>query len=174
MSRTREPGAGGPAAEPATAAEVAADREALDSLREAFARLFAAERRLRSRESTPGELTHAHIRSLHALSDGPMTAGQLARSAELNPASVTAMLDHLEEAGIVERTRSTTDRRVCNVALTDTGRELLAAKTARWRARWAERLGAYSEADLEVAGRIARDLAGMLDAIVAERQRSGA
>jgi len=157
-----------------TAEHSAAERESLDGLRQAFAQLFAAERRLRSRESTPGELTHAHIRSLHALSDGPMTAGQLARSAELNPASVTAMLDHLEEAGIVERSRSTTDRRVCNVALTETGRELLAAKTARWRARWTERLGAYSEADLETAGRIARDVAEMLDEIAAERQRPAA
>ncbi|MFZ0385378.1 MAG: MarR family transcriptional regulator, partial [Solirubrobacteraceae bacterium] len=76
--------------------------DSLDGLRDAIAQMFAAERRLRSRESAPGELTHAHIRSLHALADGPLTAGQLARSAELNPASVTAMLDHLEDAGIVE------------------------------------------------------------------------
>lgn len=154
--------------------EAASERTALDGVRDAFAHMFAAERRLRSRESAPGELTHAHIRSLHALSDGPMTAGQLARSAELNPASVTAMLDHLEQAGIVERTRSTTDRRVCNVALTETGRELLSAKTARWRARWAERLGAYSEAELRAAGRIAGDVAEMLDEIAAERQRPAA
>lgn len=148
--------------------------EALDGLREAIAQMFAAERRLRSRESAPGGLTHAHIRSLHALSDGPLTAGQLARSAELNPASVTAMLDHLEEAGIVERTRSTTDRRVCNVALTASGRELLSAKTARWRAMWADRLGAYSEPELDVARRIARDIAEMLDSITAERHKRAA
>jgi DNA-binding MarR family transcriptional regulator len=154
-------------------AREAAQRTALDDVRDAFAHMFAAERRLRSRESAPGELTHAHIRSLHALSDGPMTAGQLARSAELNPASVTAMLDHLEQAGIVERTRSTTDRRVCNVALTETGRELLSAKTARWRARWAERLGGYSEAELQAARRIAGDVAEMLDEIAAERRRPG-
>jgi len=148
--------------------------EPLDGLRDAIAQMFAAERRLRSRESAPGELTHAHIRSLRALSEGPLTAGQLARSAELNPASVTAMLDHLEEAGIVERTRSTTDRRVCNVALTDSGRKLLSDKTERWRAMWADRLGAYSEAELEVAERIARDVAEMLDAITAQRQKAAA
>ncbi len=148
--------------------------ESLDGLRDAIAQMFAAERRLRSRESAPGELTHAHIRSLHALSEGPLTAGQLARSAELNPASVTAMLDHLEEAGIVERTRSTTDRRVCNVALTDSGRKLLSDKTARWRAMWADRLGAYSEAELDVAQRIARDVAEMLDSITARSGRGPA
>jgi DNA-binding MarR family transcriptional regulator len=148
--------------------------ESLDGLRDAIAQMFAAERRLRSRESAPGELTHAHIRSLHALSEGPLTAGQLARSAELNPASVTAMLDHLEDAGIVERTRSTTDRRVCNVALTESGRKLLSDKTERWRAMWAERLGAYSEAELDVARRIARDVSEMFDSITAERQKRAA
>jgi MarR family transcriptional regulator, organic hydroperoxide resistance regulator len=157
-----------------TAAQPADQTESLDGLRDAIAQMFAAERRLRSRESAPGELTHAHIRSLHALSDGPMTAGQLARSAELNPASVTAMLDHLEEAGIVERTRSTTDRRVCNVELTDSGRKLLTEKTARWRSMWAERLGAYSEDELDVARRIARDIAEMLDSITAARQKAAA
>jgi DNA-binding MarR family transcriptional regulator len=155
-----------------TAERAATERESIDGLRDAIAQMFAAERRLRSRESIPGGLTHAHIRSLHALSDGPMTAGQLARSAELNPASVTAMLDHLEDAGIVERTRSTTDRRVCNVELTTSGRKLLADKTARWRARWAERLGGYSETELATAGRIARDVAEMLDEIAVERQRA--
>jgi DNA-binding MarR family transcriptional regulator len=154
--------------------ESADQAESLDGLRDAIAQMFAAERRLRSRESAPGELTHAHIRSLHALADGPLTAGQLARSADLNPASVTAMLDHLEDAGIVERTRSTTDRRVCNVALTDSGRKLLSDKTVRWRAMWVERLGAYSEAELDVAGRIARDIAEMLDSIAAERQKRAA
>jgi len=157
-----------------TAKDTTGQAESLDGLREAIAQMFAAERRLRSRESAPGELTHAHIRSLHALSEGPLTAGQLARSAELNPASVTAMLDHLEDAGIVERTRSTTDRRVCNVALTDSGRTLLSEKTARWREMWADRLGAYSEAELDVAGRIARDVAEMLDSITARSGRGSA
>ncbi len=142
---------------------------ALDDLRAAVSGLFAAERRLRSRDSAPGELSHAHIRSLHALSEGEMTAGQLARSTELNPASVTAMLDHLEQSGIVTRRRSTTDRRVLLVGLTASGRELVEAKTARWKARWAERLGGYSEAELAVGERIVAEVADLLDSIVSER-----
>jgi DNA-binding MarR family transcriptional regulator len=145
---------------------------ALEDVRTSFAGVFAAERRLRGRDHAPGELTHAHIRSLRALSDGEMTAGQLARSAELNPASVTAMLDHLEGAGIVERRRSTTDRRVCHVALTDEGRKLLAIKTARWQARWMEHLGGYDAAELAIAGQIARDVAELLDSITQEMSRA--
>ena len=144
---------------------------ALEDLRGSLTGLFAAERRLRSREHAPGELTHAHIRSLRALGDGEMTAGQLARSAELNPASVTAMLDHLEAAGIVARRRSTTDRRVCHVALTDEGRELLEVKTARWKDAWARRLGAYEDAELAVAERVLRDIADLFDSIRLRTER---
>jgi DNA-binding MarR family transcriptional regulator len=162
------------AVSPTSEATKATKPPAIDAVRDAAAQLFAAERRLRSRDHTPGELTHAHIRSLHALSDGPLTAGQLARSAELNPASVTAMLDHLERDGIVERTRSTTDRRVCNVALTETGQRLLAEKTARWKARWAGHLDGYDEAELAVAARVMRDIAGVLDSVVREKEAAAA
>lgn len=147
-----------------------ASDSALGAVRDATAQLFTAERRLRSRDHAPGELTHAHIRSLHALSEGPLTAGQLARSAELNPATVTAMLDHLERDGIVERTRSTTDRRVCNVELTETGHRLLAAKTERWEARWAAHLDGYDDAELAVAERVVRDIAGLLDSVAHEKE----
>ena len=117
-------------------------RPGLEELRTALSQMFGAERRLRGRDHAPGELTHAHMRSLHALGEqGELTAGQLAKSADLNPASVTAMLDHLEDAGIVARSRSTSDRRVTIVSLTPQGRQLLADKSARWRARWQERLG---------------------------------
>lgn len=150
-------------------------RPALDDLRAAMNQMFGAERRLRGREHAPGELTHAHIRSLHALgARGELTAGELARSADLNPASVTAMLDQLEQAGIVARARSTTDRRVMIVSLTSRGRELLEAKTARWRALWQERLASYSDAELEVAERVIRELAGLFDSIVSEKERAAA
>jgi MarR family transcriptional regulator, organic hydroperoxide resistance regulator len=169
------PAAPAPAPAPApVAAESPPSRPALDELRTATGQLLSAERRLRSRDHTPGELTHAHIRSLHALSEGPLTAGQLARSAELNPASVTAMLDHLERDGIVERTRSTTDRRVCIVALTEQGSALLAAKTAAWRDRWARRLDGYSDAELAIAERVIRDVAGIMDSVVQEREAAAA
>ena len=148
-------------------------RPALEELRAAISQMFGAERRLRGREHAPGELTHAHIRSLHALgAQGEMTAGQLARSADLNPASVTAMLDHLEEAGIVARSRSTTDRRLCLVSLTPQGRELLAAKSARWRALWQERLETFDDDELEAAGRVMRELAVLFDSVTVAKERA--
>ena len=40
-----------------------------------------------------------------------MTAGQLATAAHLTSGAVTAVLDHLEEAGFVRRVRDAADRR---------------------------------------------------------------
>jgi len=141
-------------------------RPALEELRTALSQVFGAERRLRSRDHAPGELTHAHIRSLHALGEqGELTAGQLARSADLNPASVTAMLDHLEQADIVSRSRSTTDRRVTIVSLTPKGRKLLADKSAKWRIMWKDRMEGYSDSELDVAARVIREIGELMDSL---------
>ncbi len=142
-------------------------RPAIEELRLSLAHMSGAERRLRGRDhSRPGELTHAQIRALAALGrEKEMTAGQLARSADLNPASVTAMLDHLEAADVVQRHRSTEDRRVCNVSLTERGWELLEAKLARWHAVWEDKLTDVPDADLEAAARVIGQVTELYDAL---------
>jgi DNA-binding MarR family transcriptional regulator len=140
-------------------------RPEIEELRSAVARMSGAERRLRGRDhSRPGELTVAQVRALAALGrEREMTAGELARSADLNPATVTAMLDHLEAAGIVQRHRSTTDRRVCDVSLTDTGWKLLERKLAGWQLRWEEKLVDVSDGDLATAARVMDQVADLYD-----------
>jgi len=152
------------AAQPSTAAQ---PRAAIEDLRRTLAQMSGAERRLRSRDhSQPGELTHAQIRSIAALGrEREMTVGQLARSAELKPATVTVMLDHLEDAGIVERRRSTEDRRVCNVSLTPKGWEVLERKLGAWRALWEQRLTDVSDEDLETAMRVIRQVTEIYDSV---------
>jgi DNA-binding MarR family transcriptional regulator len=140
-------------------------RPEIEELRGALAGMSGAERRLRGRDhSRPGELTFAQIRALAALGrEREMTAGQLARSADLNPASVTAMLDHLEAADIVQRHRSTSDRRVCNVSLTSHGWELLEKKLANWQAFWEQKLADVSDEDLRVAVRVVQQVSGLYE-----------
>jgi DNA-binding MarR family transcriptional regulator len=144
-------------------------RGAVERLRLAVVELLGAERRLRGRDhGRPDELTHAQLRALAALGrDDELTAGQLARQADLNPASVTAMLDQLEAAEVVQRRRSTEDRRVCNVSLTPHGWELLEEKLARWNALWNERCGDLSDRELETAARVIDQIAEMLDSVCA-------
>jgi DNA-binding MarR family transcriptional regulator len=131
-------------------------RPEIEELRQALSHMSGAERRLRGRDhSRAGELTTVQVRSLAALArEREMTAGQLARSVDLNPATVTAMLDHLEEADIVTRHRSTEDRRVCNVALTAHGWELLERKLAAWQAMWERKLAEVSADELQTAARV--------------------
>jgi len=129
--------------------------------------VFGAERRLRCRDhSRPGELTHAQLRALVALGrEQEMTAGQLARSADLNPATITAILDQLEAADVVARHRGTDDRRTCNVSLTPQGWQLLERKRAHWYALWDERLADFSDRELETAAAVISQIAEIYDTL---------
>src|SRR5580704_10429994 len=106
----------------------------LDCVRLTFVELLGAERRLRSREGNQSrDLTQSQLRALAALSKvEEVTAGELAKSADLNPASITAMLDQLEANDIIERRRTKQDRRVCMVSLTDKGRAIVDERQANW------------------------------------------
>ncbi len=135
----------------------------------AVGHMLGAERRLRSRDhQRSGELTHAQIRALAALGrEHKMTAGQLAKSADLNPASVTAMLDQLEDAEIVHRERSIEDRRVCNVSLTPEGWKVLGGKLAEWQAIWEERMVGISDEELDSAVRVFERITAIFDSVAA-------
>jgi MarR family transcriptional regulator, organic hydroperoxide resistance regulator len=141
----------------------------LEALRLAMGELFGAERRLRGREQRgrdqpPRDLTHSQLRALVVLGKAEqVTAGELAKSADLNPASVTAMLDQLEANGIVERRRGDHDRRVCLVSLTANGRAIVDEHRARWQALWDQSLVDLDERDLAAALRVLRALTGLLD-----------
>jgi len=151
----------------ATANANATSASKVDVFRTALNHLLAADRRLRGRDhSRPGELTFAQVRTIAALGRGnEMTAGQLAKSADLTPATVTTILDQLETANIVERRRSTEDRRVCNVALTPEGVQLLERKLAAWQQLWSEHLSGYSDKEIEIATGIVQAVTGMLDGL---------
>src|SRR3954453_5846237 len=64
-------------------------------------------------------------------SDQPSSQLELAGLCGLLPAQVVPVLDELESRGLVERTRSETDRRRSVVRLTDTGRERLSRADAQ-------------------------------------------
>jgi DNA-binding MarR family transcriptional regulator len=144
------------------------DRTAsIDALRSAFIEMMGAERRLRGRSAhKAGDLSAMEIRALFQLGKEPeTTAGCLARHADVSPATMTAMLDHLEKDGMVARRRSETDRRQVIVSLSDRGREVLDAKRAAWDQHWREMLEHHSDAELTAAARVMHDVAGLLDSL---------
>lgn len=146
----------------------AQDRTAtLEALRAAFIELMGAERRLRGRSAhKAGDFSAMEIRALFQLAKEPeTTAGCLAKHADVSPATMTAMLDHLEKDGMVARRRSEADRRQVIVSLTDSGRSCLDAKRAMWEQRWRELLGRHSDGDLAAAARVMHDIGGLLDSL---------
>jgi DNA-binding MarR family transcriptional regulator len=140
-------------------------RPHLERLRHAVQVFNAAERRLRARSQRGGDtLPPGHLRALFALmAEHEATAGRLARDAELNPASVTAMVDQLEAQGLVQRRRDADDRRVCRISLTETGRAAVAEKEARWSRRLAEAFADVPDRDLDAARRVLERLAAVFD-----------
>jgi DNA-binding MarR family transcriptional regulator len=71
---------------------------------------------------------------LHHLAEaGTTTQLQLARALRIHPSNLVAMLDGLETAGLLERTRDPADRRRHAVALTGAGAERLRAAEAAAR-----------------------------------------
>jgi DNA-binding MarR family transcriptional regulator len=64
----------------------------------------------------------ADMRCLDHLSEGPRSAGELARATGLRPAATTALIDRLSDRGLVRRVPSDGDRRRVQVELTEPGR----------------------------------------------------
>jgi DNA-binding MarR family transcriptional regulator len=139
----------------------------LNELRAAFGELLGAERRLRGRDPRkPGELSTAQVRALIQLAkDEQVTAGVLAKRAELSPGAMTAMLDQLSDDGMITRRRSETDRRQVKVALTERGHEVVAAKRAHWDRIWRAALEDLDDTEVETAARVMRQIAALLDGI---------
>ena len=132
------------------------EAELLD-LGKAFRRVFRSLRRLRGRDThlIGSEVSHAQMELLIELSEqGPLSAGDLAMAAQLTPATVTQMLDHLAASGHVQRTRSSTDRRVVVTALTPYGEEKVRAKRALWQQRWETVLADIDAEDLRTTTRV--------------------
>jgi DNA-binding MarR family transcriptional regulator len=63
--------------------------------------------------------------------DGPLSHRELAAALDLSPATLTPVVDALDAAGAVERTRDPRDRRVVRLSLTTAGRERLHVVSAQ-------------------------------------------
>jgi DNA-binding MarR family transcriptional regulator len=137
--------------------------DTLRGLDQALSEMLGAERRLRGR--LKGDLTINHLRALVWLSrnGGSGTPGEISRETDLNPASVTGMLDQLETQELVARERSQTDRRVVQVTLTEHGRTVLARKREYWRECWEAALADVPQQDRETAAAVLRRIAALYD-----------
>jgi MarR family transcriptional regulator, organic hydroperoxide resistance regulator len=95
----------------------------LDDLR----RVFQVVHGYSKRAERVGGLTGPQLWAVKVLAESsPVRVSDLARRMYLHPSTVVGILDRLESGGLVQRTRSTEDRRVVTVSLTGKGNELVA------------------------------------------------
>ncbi|MGC3961961.1 MAG: MarR family transcriptional regulator [Rhodocyclaceae bacterium] len=92
------------------------------------------------------------------------TAADLCRDNGYDTGSMTRMLDRLEEKGFIHRERSTEDRRVVQLALTDAGEALVPALREIGAAALNCHLRDFSQEEVDV-------LKGLLQRIVANGSR---
>ena len=141
-------------------------REAIDThataerLRPVLLRLA---RELR-RETEALGVTGAQATLLWHVREHPgLTLGELASLERISSPSLSAHVDRLERAGLLERVRSTDDRRRVGLQLTLLGLRLLRRVRAR-RTTWlAERLAALDAEQLETIDRAIGPMAELLD-----------
>jgi DNA-binding MarR family transcriptional regulator len=90
---------------------------------------------LRSLDVLDSAVTLPQFRLLAVLADlGPVPSGQAARTLGLDPSTVTRLADRMVTAGHVTRGTDPRHRGVVTLALTASGRDLVAAASA-WRRR---------------------------------------
>ncbi len=123
---------------------------------------FRLARRLRSQRAVD-TMSDGQFAVLAALSShGPHTLGELADRERVSAPSMNRTVNCLEESGYLSRTPDEVDRRKVNIALTDTGRDVV-AETVRRRDSWLEAslaaLSPAQRATLHEAAAIMREVA---------------
>lgn len=140
--------------------------EQLTAVGYAFRRADRSLRRLRGRDThlEGAQIGHARFELLGELWErGPLPVGELATAAGLSAATVSQMVDRLEQSGHVARARSQADRRVVLVELTPRGREELKERRAAWRKRWRQALRDVEGEELRVAAAVLERIAGVFE-----------
>lgn len=100
---------------------------AQDSVGYLMRRVMQSIAQLADERLLPHGLTHGQWMPLFLLlknKDAPATVATLARDLNVDPGAATRMLDRLEKKGFIGRCRSTEDRRVVHVTLTEEGRRV--------------------------------------------------
>lgn len=109
--------------------------------------------------SAHGNLTPTQFGVLETLYHlGPMCQTEISKKLLLSTANITLVIDNLEKAGLVQRTRSVEDRRYITVSLTEKGEELIAGIFPGHVASIAEELSVLSPQEQETLGELCRKL----------------
>jgi DNA-binding MarR family transcriptional regulator len=108
-------------------------------------------------------VTSRQVTLLWLIRDRPgLSLRELAAEERISPPALSGSVDRLEKLGLVERVRSTEDRRRVGLAITPAGRRTLRRVRERRTAWLAERLAELSPEELEAVERAVEPLRRLL------------
>jgi MarR family transcriptional regulator, organic hydroperoxide resistance regulator len=136
-----------------------------DRFAEAWDEFVLALRRSQARgQGARDELTLAQYYVLAQLTEQTaLPVCELAEGAGVAPPTATRLLDGLERAGLLRRSRGQSDRRTVLVSLTDAGRDALKRKQARIGRRRRTIYERLEPDERHQSGRLLRHLAEIMD-----------
>ncbi len=141
----------------------------VDRILETLVYLYTESRRVTKEVARQHGLTGPQVTALKVLeSFGALSLTDLSARMSATNSTMTGIADRMERDGLVERTRSETDRRVVRIALTERGRALAAAIPVASMTLFAEALRALDERDRRDLTRILRRLTDWVAAQVRE------
>ena len=108
----------------------------------------------------------SHFQVLSLLDErGSMSVSEISEYFNIAKPNITPLVDRLVNAGLVERVRSTTDRRVVYIVILDEGRERLKAIQALIATNVASWNGALTDDEFERLGQALSDVVTLLNKI---------
>ena len=104
-------------------ADLSVDTDLSQALTATFFGVMQRMKQHSQRAAAEYEMSVAQVRALYELRE-PLSMRELAERLYLDPSNLTALIDRLEELGLVERTADAGDRRVKRLVITARGTEL--------------------------------------------------
>ena len=117
-------------------------------------------------------LIHLHVLSLLE-ADGPLSMTHLADALDVSVASVTGIVDRLEQRGLVERRRGQEDRRVILVHPTAAGKAVFSGIAEHRRAGLTRMLAEFTDKELAATLVCMRAMKRARSVLQAERSAAG-
>jgi DNA-binding MarR family transcriptional regulator len=118
----------------------------------------------RLRQEAGSDLGPSQVAALATIErHGPLSPSELAKGERIKRPTVTRIVRHLEEGGLVERVSHPADGRSSILSITPKGRSLLKRLRERKTAYLAKRLSAMDAQDRRTLERAAELLEGMLE-----------
>lgn len=163
-------GAGGAASR----REAACIKAETDRIVETLVYLYAESRRVTKSEARARGLTGPQLSVLKILeATGDLSLTELSERMSAKNSTITGIVDRMERDGLVERERSSIDRRVVRIRATEAGRAIARSVPVTAMEILAAALGALSEVDRRDLHRILLAMADRVRAEIERREGSG-